>query len=171
VIESLGVPEVIMIPDQFLAANIARQTGVKVITHPGACEVHERFTPHDIQQLRADYPDGVTVLAHPECPTEVVDEADFAGSTAQMVNFVADHKPKRVALITECSMSDNVAQQFPDLEFVRPCNLCPHMKRNTLAKIRRALETMTHEVTIDPEVADRARGAVERMLAVGAPPR
>jgi len=171
VIESLGVPEVIMIPDQFLAANIARQTGVKVITHPGACEVHERFTPHDIQQLRADYPDGVTVLAHPECPTEVVDEADFAGSTAQMVNFVADRKPKRVALITECSMSDNVAQQFPDLEFVRPCNLCPHMKRNTLAKIRRALETMTHEVTIDPEVAERARGAVERMLAVGAPPR
>ena len=171
VIESLGVAEVIMIPDQFLAANIARQTGVKVITHPGACEVHERFTPHDIQQLRLDYPDGVTVLAHPECPTEVVDEADYSGSTAQMIKFVADQKPKRVALITECSMSDNVAQQYPEVEFVRPCNLCPHMKRNTLAKIRHALETMTHEVTIDPEVADRARGAVERMLAVGAPPR
>jgi quinolinate synthase len=161
---------VIMIPDQFLAANVARQTGVKVITHPGACEVHERFTPADIIQLRKDYPD-VTVLAHPECPPEVVDEADYAGSTAQMINFVTERKPKRVALITECSMSDNVAQQHPDLEFVRPCNLCPHMKRNTLAKIRHALETMTNEVTIDPNVADRARGAVERMLAVGAPKR
>jgi len=171
IIESLGVPEVIMIPDQFLAANIARQTGVRVITHPGACEVHERFTPADIRQVRADYPDGVTVLAHPECPPEVVDEADYSGSTAQMIKFVADHRPKRVALITECSMSDNVAQQYPDLEFVRPCNLCPHMKRNTMAKIRRALETMTNEVTIDPLVADRARAAVERMLAVGAPPK
>ena len=171
IIESLGVPEVIMIPDQFLAANVARQTGVKVITHPGACEVHERFTPLDIRQVRADYPDGVTVLAHPECPPEVVDEADYAGSTAQMINFVAEKRPKRVALITECSMSDNVAQQYPDVEFVRPCNLCPHMKRNTLAKIRHSLETMTHEVTIDPEVAERARASVERMLAVGAPPK
>lgn len=171
IIESLNVPEVIMIPDQFLAANIGRQTGVKMITHPGACEVHERFTPHDIQQLRADYPDGVTVLAHPECPTEVVDEADYSGSTAQMIKFVADNKPKRVALITECSMSDNVAQQYPDLEFVRPCNLCPHMKRNTLYKIRRSLETMTHEVTIDPEVAEKAREAVEKMLQIGPPPK
>ena len=168
VIESLGVPEVIMIPDQFLAANIARQTGVKVITHPGACEVHERFTPADIRQIRADYAGDVTVLAHPECPPEVVDEADYAGSTAQMINFVADRRPKRVALITECSMSDNVAQEYPEVEFVRPCNMCPHMKRNTMASIRRALETMTNEVTIDADVADRARAAVERMLAVGA---
>ena len=168
VIESLGVPEVIMIPDQFLAANIARQTGVKVITHPGACEVHERFTPADIRQIRADYAGDVTVLAHPECPPEVVDEADYAGSTAQMIGFVAERRPKRVALITECSMSDNVAQEYPDVEFVRPCNMCPHMKRNTMASIRRALETMTNEVTIDADVADRARAAVERMLAVGA---
>lgn len=165
VIESLGVPRVIMIPDQYLAANIARQTGVEVITHPGACEVHERFTPDDIHQIRADYP-GVTVLAHPECPPPVVDAADYAGSTAQMVNFVRRELPLRVALITECSMSDNVAQQFPGTEFVRPCNLCPHMKRNTLGTIRRALETMTHEVTIDPDVAERARAAVDRMLAV-----
>ncbi|MFT4225162.1 quinolinate synthase NadA [Micropruina sp.] len=168
VIESLGVPEVIMIPDQFLAANVARQTGVKVITHPGACEVHERFTPADIRQIRADYAGDVTVLAHPECPPEVVDEADYAGSTAQMIGFVADRRPKRVALITECSMSDNVAQEYPEVEFVRPCNMCPHMKRNTMASIRHALETMTHEVTIDAAVADRARLAVERMLAVGA---
>ena len=170
VIESLGVPKVIMIPDRFLAANIARQTGVEVITHPGACEVHERFTPADIVQMRVDYP-GVTVLAHPECPPEVVDEADYAGSTAQMINYVADKRPAKVALITECSMSDNVAQEYPDLDFVRPCNLCPHMKRNTLSAIRHALETMTNEVTLDPETADRARTAVERMLAVGAPPK
>ncbi len=170
VIESLGVPKVIMIPDRFLAANIARQTGVEVITHPGACEVHERFTPNDIIELRRDHP-GVTVLAHPECPPEVVDEADYAGSTAQMIDFVGREKPARVALITECSMSDNVAQEYPELDFVRPCNLCPHMKRNTLAKIRHALETMTHEVTVDPEVADRARAAVERMLLVGPPPK
>jgi len=167
VIESLGVPEVIMIPDRFLAANVARQTGVKVITHPGACEVHERFTPNDIRQIRADYAGDVTVLAHPECPPEVVDEADYAGSTAQMIGFVADRRPKRVALITECSMSDNVAQQFPELEFVRPCNLCPHMKRNTLANIRYSLETLTNEVIVPEDVADRARLAVERMLAVG----
>ena len=166
VIESLGVPEVIMIPDQFLAANVARQTGVKVITHPGACEVHERFTPADIRQIRADYRGDVTVLAHPECPPEVVDEADYAGSTAQMISFVAERRPKRVALITECSMSDNVAQEYPDVEFVRPCNLCPHMKRNTLGAIRRALETMTNEVTVDPAVAVRARAAVDRMLEV-----
>jgi quinolinate synthase len=165
VIESLGVPRVIMIPDRYLARNIARQTGVKVITHPGACEVHERFTRADIRQVRLDYP-GVTVLAHPECPPEVVDEADFAGSTAQMQRFVETRRPTRVALITECSMSDNLAAANPDLEFVRACNLCPHMKRNTLARIRYSLETMTHEVTIDPEVAERARLAVDRMLHV-----
>lgn len=166
VIESLGVPRVIMIPDRFLAANVARQTGVEVIVHPGACEVHERFTPDDIRQVRADHP-GITVLAHPECPPEVVDEADYAGSTAQMVNFVEAKRPLKVALITECSMSDNVAQAYPDLEFVRPCNLCPHMKRNTLGAIRHALETTTNEVTVPADVADRARLAVERMLAVG----
>lgn len=166
VIESLGVPRVIMIPDRFLAANVARQTGVEVIVHAGACEVHERFTPDDIRQVRADHP-GITVLAHPECPPEVVDEADYAGSTAQMVNFVEAKRPLKVALITECSMSDNVAQAYPDLEFVRPCNLCPHMKRNTLGAIRHALETMTNEVTVPADVADRARLAVERMLAVG----
>ena len=168
IIEGLGVPEVIMIPDQYLAANIARKTGVKVITHPGACEVHERFTANDIRQIRADYPDGVTILAHPECPPDVVDEADYAGSTAQMVDFVADRRPSRVALITECSMSDNVAQQYPDVDFVRPCNLCPHMGRNTLSAIRHALETITNEVTIDPAIEADARASVDRMLAMGA---
>jgi quinolinate synthase len=165
IIESLGVPQVIMIPDRFLAANIARKTGVEVITHPGACEVHERFTPLDIAEIRTSWP-GVTVLAHPECPPDVVDAADYAGSTAQMVNFVASEHPAKVALITECSMSDNVAQQFPGTDFVRPCNLCPHMKRNTLTSIRHALETLTNEVTVPADVADRARTAVERMLEV-----
>lgn len=165
VIESLGVDRVIMIPDEYLAQNIARRTGVAVITWAGHCEVHERFTPQDIHQIRADYP-GVVVLAHPECPPEVVDAADLAGSTAQMNSYVTERRPARVALITECSMSDNIAAANPQVELVRPCNLCPHMKRNTLGTIRAALEHLQHEVTIDAAVADRARASVERMLAV-----
>ena len=116
--------------------------------------------------MRENYP-GVTVLAHPECPPEVVAECDFTGSTAAMADYVGQKRPARVVLLTECSMSDNVALQYPDLDFVRPCNLCPHMKRITLQNIRHALETMTHEVTVAPEIADRARQAVERMLALG----
>jgi quinolinate synthase len=165
VVEALGVPRVIMIPDEYLAQNIARETGVEIVTWAGHCEVHERFTAAEIRELRARHP-GVIVLAHPECPPEVVAEADFAGSTAAMSDYVGKRKPARVVLVTECSMSDNLAVQHPAIEFVRPCNLCPHMKRITLPKIRRALETMTHEVTIDPAVAVRARQAVERMLAV-----
>jgi quinolinate synthase len=165
VVESLGVAEVIMIPDQYLAANVARETGVKIISWAGACEVHERFTPAEIRQLRAENP-GVVVLAHPECPPEVVDEADFAGSTAAMANYVTEKQPGRVVLITECSMADNIAVLHPQIDFVRPCNLCPHMKRITLPGIRASLETLTHEVTIDPVIAARARLAVERMLAI-----
>ncbi len=165
VVESLGVPEVIMLPDQYLAANVARETGVRIISWAGACEVHERFTPAQIRALRAENP-GVVVLAHPECPPAVVDEADFAGSTAAMADYVTERAPGRVVLITECSMADNIAVLHPKVEFIRPCNLCPHMKRITLPGLRRSLETMTHEVTIDPAVADRARLAVERMLAI-----
>jgi quinolinate synthase len=165
VIESLGVERVIMLPDEYLAQNVAAETGVKIITWAGHCEVHERFTAAEIRALREQHP-GVVVLAHPECPPEVVAEADFAGSTAAMGSYVADRKPRRVVLVTECSMSDNVAVQHPDVEFVRPCNLCPHMKLITLAKIRRALETMSPQVTIEPDVASRARRAVERMLAI-----
>jgi len=165
VIESLGVGRVIMLPDEYLAQNVAAETGVEIITWAGHCEVHERFTAAEIRELRAQHP-GVIVLAHPECPPEVVAEADFAGSTAAMGSYVADRKPRRVVLVTECSMSDNVAIQHPDVEFVRPCNLCPHMKRITLPKIRQALELRQHEVTIDPALAARARLAVERMLAV-----
>lgn len=165
VVESLGVPRVIMLPDEYLAQNIANQTNVEIIAWKGHCEVHERFTPGDIRELRAAHP-GIIVLAHPECPPEVVAEADFAGSTAAMSDYVGQEKPARVVLMTECSMSDNVAIDHPEVEFIRPCNLCPHMKRITLANIRTALEEMRHPVTIDPAVAIRARLAVERMLAV-----
>ena len=166
VIESLGVDRVIMLPDEFLAQNTAALVpDVEIITWAGHCEVHERFTAEDIREVRESYP-GVVVLAHPEAPPEVVAAADFAGSTAGMVDFVGEKRPARVALVTECSMSDNVAALYPEVEFVRPCNLCPHMKRITLPRIRRALELRQHEVTIDPAVAGRARLAVERMLAV-----
>jgi quinolinate synthase len=166
IVEGLGVPKVIMIPDEYLARNIAAQTTVEIIAWKGHCEVHERFTTDDIRTMRENYP-GVTVLAHPECPPEVVALCDFTGSTAAMADYVGVKRPARVVLLTECSMSDNVALQYPDLDFVRPCNLCPHMKRITLKNIRHALETMTHEVTVAPEIADKARRAVERMLAIG----
>ncbi|WP_192253340.1 quinolinate synthase NadA [Mesorhizobium silamurunense] len=165
VVESLGVPRVIMLPDEYLAQNIATQTDVEIIAWKGHCEVHERFTPADIRQLREDHP-GVTVLAHPECPPEVVAEADFSGSTAAMSDYVGRQKPPRVVLMTECSMSDNVSVEHPEVEFIRPCNLCPHMKRITLANIRAALEQNRHVVTVPPAIAGRARLAVERMLAV-----
>ena len=166
IIESLGVPEVIMLPDEYLAQNVARETHVKIISWKGHCEVHERFTPDDIKLFRKQNP-GVVVLAHPECPPDVVAEADYAGSTARMIEWVESNKPQRAVLLTECSMSDNVAARNPATEFVRPCQLCPHMKRITLKNIRTALETMTHEVTIEPGIAARARLAVERMIAIG----
>jgi len=165
VIESLGADRVIMLPDEFLARNVAAETKVEVIAWSGHCMVHERFGAEEVRQLREDYP-GLVVLAHPECPPEVVAEADFSGSTAAMSSYVSRNRPARVVLLTECSMSDNVAIQHPELEFIRPCNLCPHMKKITLSNIRHALETMTHEVKINPEIAVPARQAVERMLAV-----
>ena len=170
IVEALGVPKVIMIPDEYLARNIAAQTKVEIIAWKGHCEVHERFTVDDIRELRATHP-GITVLAHPECPPEVVAEADFTGSTAAMTNYVGEKRPARVVLITECSMSDNVAVDNPQTEFVRPCNLCPHMKRITLPKILHALQTMTVEVEVDQEISVRAKKAIDRMLAVGPPQR
>jgi quinolinate synthase len=165
IVESLGTGRVIMLPDAYLAQNVAAQTDVEIIAWTGHCEVHERFTAAEIHDLREQYP-GIVVLAHPECPPEVVAEADFAGSTAAMNDYVGTRKPARVVMVTECSMSDNVAVDHPDIEFIRPCNLCPHMKRITLANIRHALQTLTCEVTIDPVVTAGARRAVERMLAV-----
>jgi quinolinate synthase len=165
VVESLGASRVIMLPDEYLARNVAATTDVEIIAWQGHCEVHERFTADDVREIRANHP-GVMVLAHPECPPEVVAAADFAGSTAAMSDYVATRKPARVVLLTECSMSDNVAVQHPELEFIRPCNLCPHMKRITLANIRRALEENRYVIDIEPALAARARQAVERMLAV-----
>ncbi|MCM2474245.1 quinolinate synthase NadA [Rhizobium sp. CG5] len=165
VVESLGVPKVLMIPDEYLAQNVARETDVEIIAWHGHCEVHELFNVQDVRDLREAHP-GVIVLAHPECPPDVVAEADFAGSTAVMADYVGEKKPARVVLLTECSMSDNVAVHHPDVEFIRPCNLCPHMKRITLSNIRKALEEDRHEVTVDLALAVAARRAVERMLAV-----
>lgn len=160
-----GVDTVIMVPDEYLARNVAAQTAVNIITWNGHCEVHERFSATDIHGLRSAHPDLV-VLAHPECSPEVVAAADFAGSTAAMGNYITGKKPARVALITECSMSDNLAVEAPSVEFIRPCNLCPHMKRVTLAGILEALQTETIEITVDPLVSARARTAVEAMLKI-----
>jgi quinolinate synthase len=165
IVESLGVPEVIMLPDEYLARNIANETKVKIISWAGHCEVHERFTAQEIIDLRAAHP-GLVVLAHPECPPEVVAQADFAGSTAAMSDYVTREQPARVVLITECSMSDNISAANPATDFIRPCNLCPHMKRISLSNIRECLETMQTEVTIEPALFTPARRAVERMLAV-----
>jgi quinolinate synthase len=166
VVESLGVDRVIFLPDEYLGRYVASQTKTDIVLWKGHCEVHERFTGDEIAAFRRQNP-GVTVLAHPECPPDVLAAADFVGSTAGMIRHVGERRPPRVLLVTECSMSDNVSVHFPELEFVRPCNLCPHMKRITLPKILRSLQEMEHRVEVAPEVAERARRAVERMLAVG----
>jgi quinolinate synthase len=165
VVESLNTDKVIMIPDEYLAQNIAKQTHVEMITWPGRCEVHERFSRQDIDDIRTNN-EGVTVLAHPECPPDVLDAADFSGSTSAMQGYVATKRPGKVALITECSMSDNIAVLNPDIEFVRPCNLCQHMKKITLSNIRRALEQECFEVTIEAGMAEKAKRPVDRMLAL-----
>jgi quinolinate synthase len=165
VVESLGVDEVIFLPDEYLANYVAQQTDVNIIAWQGHCEVHERFTAAELEQYRAGF-DDLTIIAHPECPPDVLQAADFVGSTAQMQSYVHRERPRRVLMVTECSMSDNVAVDVPDVEFIRPCNLCPHMKRITLANIEQCLEALEPRVEIDQTVADRARLAVERMLAV-----
>ena len=165
IVESLGTDRVICIPDQYLARYIASQTDVEVIYWEGSCEVHERFTGDELRDYRKQFSD-IVIVAHPECPEDVLNEADFVGSTANMINYVGEAQPKRVLLVTECSMSDNVAVEHPDVEFVRPCNLCPHMKLITLPKILDALTNMEPRVEVAPDVAERARVSVERMLAV-----
>lgn len=165
VVESLGVEEVIFLPDEYLAHYVAQQTDVRIISWAGHCEVHERFTAAELEEYRAGF-DELSIIAHPECPPDVLAAADFVGSTAQMQSYVHRERPKRVLLVTECSMSDNVAADIDDVEFIRPCNLCPHMKRITLANIRDCLESLQPTVEIDPALAGRARRAVERMLAV-----
>jgi quinolinate synthase len=163
-----GVDRVILLPDEFLARNVARQTDIKIIAWQGRCEVHERFTAADIAEMREAWPNA-EILAHPECPTEVLEASDFAGSTAAMTDYVMTRKPRQVVLITECSMADNVACDAPDTEFVRPCNLCPHMKRITLEGIHDALLNDRYEVIVDPLISDRARLAVQRMIDLPPP--
>ncbi|MBV9994993.1 MAG: quinolinate synthase NadA [Caulobacteraceae bacterium] len=163
-----GTDRVILLPDEFLARNVARQTDVRIIAWQGRCEVHERFDAEDIRQVRAAWPDA-QILAHPECPAEVLELADFAGSTSAMSDYVTRRRPKQVVLVTECSMADNVAADAPGTEFVRPCNLCPHMKRISLENIRQALEQERFEVIIDAGVAARARRAVQRMIDLPPP--
>ena len=163
IVEALKAPRVIFLPDEYLAKWVATKTSTEIIAWKGHCEVHERFTARDIRAFREGDP-TLVVIAHPECPPDVLAEADYVGSTQGMVEYVAENRHARVLLMTECSMADNVAGKYPDVEFVRPCNLCPHMKRNTLAKILHSLQSMEYEVTVDPSVADRARAAVERML-------
>ena len=166
VVESLGSERVIFLPDEFLGLHVAEQTEIEVIVWKGHCEVHERFTAEDLHSYRKQYPD-IEILAHPECPPSVLKEADFIGSTSGMIRHVGEQKPNRIVMITECSMSDNVAVEFPEIEFIRPCNLCPHMKRITLPKIYHSLQKLEFQVEVDSEVAKRARLSLERMLAVG----
>jgi quinolinate synthase len=163
VVESLRAPTVIFLPDRYLANYVATQTDVKIIAWKGACEVHERFTGDELRAYREADP-SVQIIAHPECPPDVLAEADFTGSTAHMINWVRNKRPKRVVMITECSMADNVQAELPDVEMVRPCNLCPHMKRITLPKILDSLVTLREEVVIDPLIAGKARRSVERMI-------
>ncbi|MEM6412239.1 MAG: quinolinate synthase NadA [Pseudomonadota bacterium] len=160
-----GTDRVILVPDQYLARNVAAMTDIKVMTWPGACEVHELFTADDLDQLREAHP-GVVILAHPECPPDVLEAADYAGSTAALANYVSERGPAKVVLLTECSMSDNVAAENPGVEFVRPCNLCPHMKRITMENIYDCLVNMEHEVTMDEDMRVRAKAAIDAMLAL-----
>jgi len=166
VVESLGADRVIFLPDEYLARYVANQTNVEIISWHGHCEVHERFTGKEIEEYRRNF-DDVVVIAHPECPPDVLDAVDFVGSTSGMIDYVGNNRPGRVLMVTECSMSDNVAAEYPDVEFVRPCNLCPHMKRITLPKILESLRTLEPKVEIDPDIAVRARVSVERMIEIG----
>ena len=164
--ESLDADRIIFTPDQYLGAWVAGQTDKEIILWEGACEVHERFTGQELAKMRADNP-GLRIIAHPECPGDVLEEADYVGSTAGMSNWIRDEQPAKVAMVTECSMADNVAQLAPETEFVRPCNMCPHMKRITVHNIRTALENLEVEVHVDPSEIEGARRALEAMLAVG----
>src|SRR6187431_815584 len=163
VVESLNAETVIFLPDRYLASYVASQTKVKIIAWKGACEVHERFTADELEKYRADDP-SVQIIAHPECPPDVLDAADYTGSTKGMIDWVRKNKPKRVVMVTECSMADNVKAELPGVDFVKPCNLCPHMKRITLPKILDSLVHMKEEVVIDPLIAAKARRSVERMI-------
>jgi quinolinate synthase len=163
VVESLNAREVIFLPDQYLARYVAAKTDVKIIAWKGACEVHERFTGEELRAFRDTDP-SIQIIAHPECPPDVLAEADFTGSTAHMIDWVRKHHPRRIMMVTECSMADNVRAELPGIEMVQPCNLCPHMKRITLSNILDCLLDLSGEITIDPAIAARARQPIERMI-------
>lgn len=163
--KEFGTDKVLCLPDEFLAQNIAKETDIEIIAWKGRCEVHERFTKAELKQYRADDA-GLVIIAHPECPPEVVEEADFSGSTSAMIKWVQNQQPEKVLMVTECSMSDNIAVENPNVNFVRPCNLCPHMKQITLPKILQALVEEREEIHVDPIIAVPARQAVERMMAL-----
>jgi quinolinate synthase len=166
VVESLNVDRVIFLPDQYLASYVASNTKVKIISWKGTCIVHEKFTAKEVEEVRAANP-GIKVIAHPECPPDVINASDFAGSTSGMVDYVSKNKPKKVMLVTECSMSDNVEADNPEVEFVKPCNLCPYMKKINLEKILDCLENETNEINIDKKISDAARKSVLRMTEIG----
>ena len=166
IVKSLGVKKVIFLPDDYLAKYVAAQTDIEIIAWKGTCVVHEQFNENEINQIRKDNP-GIKIIAHPECPPDVINASDFAGSTSGMIKYVEDHQPKKVMMVTECSMSDNVKIDNPNVEFIRPCNLCPYMKKITLPKILDCLENETGEIIMDSETLEKARISVERMTAVG----
>ena len=167
IVEAMGVDRVILLPDEYLSKNVAALTDVEIIAWGGRCEVHERFTGEEIRAYRKETP-GLVVLAHPECSPDVLANADYAGSTSSMIRYVKEKRPAQVMMVTECSMSDNVAAETPDVEFIRPCNLCPHMKSITLQNILESLQHLRYEVTIPDEVVVGARRAVQRMVDLGA---
>ena len=166
IVKSLGVKKVIFLPDDYLAKYVASQTDVEIISWKGTCEVHEQFNDQEINEIRKSNP-GIKIIAHPECPPDVIKASDFAGSTSGMIKYVKDNQPKKVMMVTECSMSDNVQVDNPNVEFIRPCNLCPHMKKITLPKVLECLENETNEIVLDQETIEKARKSVERMAEIG----
>jgi quinolinate synthase len=166
IVNSLSVKKVIFLPDDYLAKYVASQTDVEIISWKGTCEVHEQFNDEEINEIRKNNP-GIKIIAHPECPPDVIKASDFAGSTSGMIKYVRDNQPEKVMMVTECSMSDNVQIDNPSVKFIRPCNLCPHMKRITLPKILDCLENETNELIMDHETIERARKSVERMTKLG----
>ena len=166
VVESLKTDQVIFLPDQHLANYVAKQTKVKIISWKGSCIVHEQFSAKEIKDIRKNNP-GIKVIGHPECPSDVLDACDFAGSTGGMIDYVKKNQPKKVMLVTECSMSDNVQSDNPNVEFIKPCNLCPYMKKITLEKILDCLENEKNEIFIEKKIADAARKSVKRMAEIG----
>jgi len=166
IVESLNVKKVIFLPDEYLAKYVASKTKVEIISWKGKCEVHERFTDHEIFELRKKYPD-LKVVSHPECPPEVINASDYTGSTGSMINYVKNTKAKDIFLVTECSMSDNVQIENPNINFIKPCNLCPHMKKITLKSILKSLKEENYLIEIDDETISRAKGAIEKMIAIG----